>query len=255
MNKFCLVTLFSTLVVSVQVSAQPIEPLNTLGGSKVSRQCLPLDSAHLKAQYQVTNAKGQNWSMTLLRDGQDFIIQRDATSFELWSANGEYVRYFPKEKRSVTYRRGDLLALNIQHDREQLYHLVSPTLTKRMHKTLLKHDGCFDAQGYAGKVNGVESELNWIEGIALPKQFTLGEVTNFQLQYKLVSVEPFDAKAFAALTQHYQDIDFADVGDSESDPFIAKMINQGFIEHGSSGFYSSEGHAIGSQNDHGSHVH
>jgi len=97
----------------------------------------------------------------------------------------------------------------------------------------------------------MESQLDWITSIELPQQFNLGA----ELSYQLLTVEPYSHEAFTVLTQNYQDIDFADVGDSESDPFIAKMINQGFIEHGSSGFYSSEGHAIEAQGGHGSHSH
>nr|WP_238560545.1 hypothetical protein [Shewanella oneidensis] len=226
-------------------------PVTAQAADKASTQCVTVEAAHLKAQHQVTNAKGHRWQMTQLRDGQDVIIQRDNTTFEQWATNGEYVRYFPVEKRSVTYRKGDLRALNIQHDREQLYHVVSPALATNMAKTKLKQLPCFEAKGFAGKVNGMESQLDWIASIELPQQFNLGKV----LSYRLITVEPYSHEAFVALTQSYQDIDFADVGDSESDPFIAKMINQGFIEHGCSGFYSSEGHAIEVQGGHGNHSH
>ncbi|ABI40434.1 hypothetical protein Shewmr4_3368 [Shewanella sp. MR-4] len=248
MNKLLLVTLVSTLASPVMALATPV---SAASANQANAQCATLEANHLKAQYQVTNAKGQSWQMTLLRDGQDFIIQRDNTTFEQWAPNGEYVRYFPVEKRSVTYRKGDLRALNIQHDRDQLYHVVSPALPANLAKTEQKQLPCFAAQGFAGKVNGMDSQLDWIASIELPQQFNLGDV----LSYQLLNVEPYSHEAFAALTQNYQDIDFADVGDSESDPFIAKMINQGFIEHGSSGFYNSEGHAIEAQGGHGSHSH
>lgn len=248
MNKLLLITLLSALISPAIAFATPV---TAQAAGKAGTQCANIEAAHLKAQYQVTNAKGHRWQMTLLRDGQEFIIQRDNTTFEQWATNGEYVRYFPVEKRSVTYRKGDLRALNIQHDHEQLYHVVSPALATNMAKTKLKQLPCFEAEGFAGKVNGMESQLDWIASIELPQQFNLGEV----LSYQLITVEPYSHEAFVALTQGYQDIDFADVGDSESDPFIAKMINQCFIEHGSSGFYSSEGHAIEVQGGHGNHSH
>lgn len=246
MNKTLLSLLLLSLVSSGGVLATPAIPVKSLLADKGNVQCLTVEPAHLKAQYQVINAKGQSWQMTLLRDGQDFITQRDETHFEQWVTNGEYVRYFPAEKRSVTYRRGDLKALNIQHDREQLYHMVSPALLTHMNKTQLKQHTCFEAQGFEGKVNGMDSQVDWIASVALPQQFILGDV----LSFKLLTVEPYSHEAFLTLTQGYQDLDFADVGDSESDPFIAKMINQGFIEHGSSGFYDSQGHAIESQGHH-----
>ena len=43
---------------------------------------------------------------------------------------------------------------------------------------------------------------------------------------------------------NYQTTDYADIGDNESDPFLAKMINLGFVEHGASGFYHADGSPI-----------
>ncbi|MGL4580803.1 MAG: hypothetical protein ACRCVV_12265 [Shewanella sp.] len=212
-------------------------------------ECPTLITEHLKAQYQVTDGKGQQWKMTLFRNGQDFIIQRDAVIFEQWTSHGEYVRYFPAEKRSVTYRKGDLRALNIQQDRDQLYYVVSPKLPTLMTKTQVQQQRCFEIQAFAGNVNGLESQLLWIDTIGLPYQFTLG-TTQPNLDYKMVAVEPFSPDAYSALTQDFQDMDFADVGDNESDPFLAKMIKQGFIEHGSSGFYNSDGQALEAPGSH-----
>ncbi|MCL1090697.1 hypothetical protein L2744_14060 [Shewanella profunda] len=252
-NRLLALILSSVLLPTLSLSATAqSRMLESNKGTSVD--CPTLIAEHLKVQYQVTNGKGQQWEMTLIRNGQDFIIQRDAATFEQWTSHGEYVRYFPVEKRSVTYRKGDLRALNVQHDRDQLYHVVSPKLQTHMVKTQVQQLGCFETQGFAGKVNGLESQLLWIDTIGLPYQFTLG-ATQPNLDYKLVIVEPFSGDAYSALTQDFQDIDFADVGDSESDPFIAKMINQGFIEHGSSGFYNSEGQAIEAQGGHGNHSH
>lgn len=83
-NRLLALMLSSLVLPNVAMSAQ-------------EAQCPTLQAEHLKAQYQVTNGKGQQWQMTLIRNGQDFIIQRDGSTFEEWSSNGEYVRYFPAE--------------------------------------------------------------------------------------------------------------------------------------------------------------
>ncbi|GAB1112012.1 MAG: hypothetical protein SwBeaMacB_26570 [Shewanella algae] len=72
-----------------------------------------------------------------------------------------------------------------------------------------------------------------------------------RIVYRLSELTPVSQESFKRLTSGFQDLDFADVGDSESDPFIAKMITQGFIQHGSSGFYSADGQQL----DGGHHSH
>ena len=57
-------------------------------------------------------------------------------------------------------------------------------------------------------------------------------------------------KAQFAEWYNYQTTDYAYIGDNENDPFLAKMINQGFVEHGASGFYDAQGNQL-----QGSHKH
>lgn len=64
----------------------------------------------------------------------------------------------------------------------------------------------------------------------------------------LVSLESDEDKVgdrFAAWDSHAT-TDFADIGDNESDPFLMRMINLGFISHGASGFYDASGNMISS---------
>ena len=56
--------------------------------------------------------------------------------------------------------------------------------------------------------------------------------------------------AFFNKNLDYQTTDYADIGDSESDPFLRKMINLGFVEHGSSGMYDAQGNDIGGEHHH-----
>ncbi len=67
-------------------------------------------------------------------------------------------------------------------------------------------------------------------------------------RWVLVSLESDEDKVgdrFAAWDSH-DTTDFADIGDNESDPFLLKMINLGFISHGASGFYDASGNMISS---------
>ncbi|MGS0673510.1 hypothetical protein [Shewanella sp. 125m-1] len=232
----------------------------TTANADPTRQCEQINPAHLSATYSATNASGQQSTITLLRSADKVIYQRSPTSFEMWDKQGEYVRYFPTEQRSITYRKGDLLSLNMHFDLQQLTHLISPELIKQLsnaqHETAApspeQHEthhsanlSCQAVAHYEGLLAGNTLNLVWMTKLMLPVTMTVQQKGK-QFSYQLTEIEPFSSDAFAALISNYNDMDFADVGDNESDPFIAKMIHQGFIQHGSSGFYDSQGNQLSS---------
>jgi hypothetical protein len=87
--------------------------------------------------------------------------------------------------------------------------------------------------------------LKWLPELQLVSFFssTRGDIKEtWQLtsqQYDQPAIELF----FTQLSQ-YQSTDYADIGDDHTDPFLAKMINLGFVEHGASGFYNTDGQPI-----------
>ncbi|GIU04334.1 hypothetical protein TUM4261_04050 [Shewanella sp. c952] len=205
-----------------------------------------IDASHLSARYAVSNSHGDSREVTLIRNKQQVIYQHNPQSFELWDSRGEYVRYFPNERRSVSYRKGDLLSLNMHFNFEQLNHLISPATIEGLQQTAFSNTDMSDTcitQQYTGEQSGQKLVVSWIDKLDLPRSFVVSNA-NGSMQYQLLELTAFPSNEFSALISGYQDIDFADVGDNESDPFIAKMIHQGFIQHGSSGFYDSEGNKL-----------
>ncbi|MBO2595057.1 hypothetical protein I6M54_09385 [Shewanella algae] len=224
-----------------------------------------------QASYQITVGSGdqaRQQQLTLTRFDDTIIYQRSPVSYEAWHKNGEYVRYFPQEKRSISYRRGDLLALNIHTDLDRQFHLISPATLSQFEKGQSLQDSCFTRQSYSFNSKGHEEnhgeshsheenhshanksatepqslQLSWISELELPAEMTITQGEQ-RIVYRLSKLTPVSLESFKRLTSGFQDLDFADVGDSESDPFIAKMITQGFIQHGSSGFYSADGQQL-----------
>lgn len=222
--------------------------------------CNDIDANHLSATYKVHHASGQQSTMTLLRNQDQVIYQRSPVSFELWNKQGEYVRYFPKQQRSISYRKGDLRSLNMHFDFEQLNQLVSTSLISKLNKSeqanppfaadrenQIAAPECLNANRYHGALQLSQVQLIWAEKVTLPvtMDVTMGmQQNNQKVSYQLVSLNALSSDDFTSLISGYRDMDFADVGDNESDPFIAKMIHQGFIQHGSSGFYDSQGNPL-----------
>lgn len=231
--------------------------------------------SRFQASYQITVGSGEQarqQQLTLTRFDDTIIYQRSPVSYEAWHKNGEYVRYFPQEKRSISYRRGDLLALNIHTDLDRQFHLISPAALSQFEKGQSLQDSCFTRQSYSFNSKGHEEnhshdegheesheenhshanksatepqslQLSWISELELPAEMTITQGEQ-RIVYRLSKLTPVSQESFKRLTSGFQDLDFADVGDSESDPFIAKMITQGFIQHGSSGFYSADGQQL-----------
>ncbi|ABV86470.1 hypothetical protein [Shewanella pealeana] len=222
--------------------------------------CNDIDANHLSATYKVHHASGQQSTMTLLRNKDQVIYQRSPVSFEMWNKQGEYVRYFPEQQRSISYRKGDLRSLNMHFDFEQLNHLVSTSLISKLtqseqaiqpiaadRENQITALECLNANRYHGALHLSQVQLVWAEKIALPVTMDVTmdmQQANQKVSYQLTSLKALSNDDFTSLISGYRDMDFADVGDNESDPFIAKMIHQGFIQHGSSGFYDSQGNQL-----------
>ncbi|WP_299807946.1 hypothetical protein [uncultured Shewanella sp.] len=226
--------------------------------------CKDIDTDHLSATYTVKHASGQQSTMTLLRNKDKVIYQRSPVSFEMWNKQGEYVRYFPNEQRSISYRKGDLLSLNMHFDFEQLNHLVSTSLIDKLTQSEQANQafaderenqiaalGCIDTNRYQTVLHHSLLKLVWADKIALPVAMDVTmdvamevEQDSNKVSYQLVALKALSNDDFTSLISGYRDMDFADVGDNESDPFIAKMIHQGFIQHGSTGFYDSQGNQL-----------
>ncbi|CAM3235666.1 hypothetical protein [Shewanella violacea] len=224
--------------------------------NKAQRVCDGVSPSQLSATYVIF--KGDDSSklsheLQLTRYQDTVIYQRSPQTFEAWRRSGEYVRYFPMDKRSVSYRPGDLLSLNISYDLAQVFHLVSPEIRSKLKQTDDIQHTCLTVESFSGKQAGQEVNLQWARSLELPYRLTIGESEQV-LTYQLTQVKPVTPADFKTLTTGFKDIDFADVGDNESDPFIAKMITQGFIQHGSSGVYTSDGQLV-SGNGHSGHSH
>ncbi len=255
----------NTLSVSNQPGSQEHAHVKAGGSIGDNANVCAANPGRFQASYQITVGSGEQarqQQLTLTRFDDTIIYQRSPVSYEAWHRNGEYVRYFPQEKRSISYRRGDLLALNIHTDLDRQFHLISPAALSQFEKGQSLQDSCFTRQSYTLKSKSHEEsheenhrhanksatepqslQLSWISELELPAEMTITQGEQ-RIVYRLSKLTPVSQESFKRLTSGFQDLDFADVGDSESDPFIAKMITQGFIQHGSSGFYSADGQQL-----------
>jgi len=168
---------------------------------------------------------------------------------ELWrrgdNERNEFYRYFLDAKRTVYYPAGDLLALNIHRSWQSANSLVDKQVLPLLEAVGEEQVFCQTARHYRGELQGRQLELLWLTSLELPAYLKIRNRDNvYELQLEGFG-QPAEIERQLASWRRFDSIDYADVGDSESDPFIAKMIRQGFIEHGASGMYDSNGHPIG----------
>jgi len=187
--------------------------------------------------------------LELWRSGKQVAIrypQKQIT--ELWeqTKNNQLhmVRYFDAHQRGIEYQP---IEIKGKHDWSVKHQLISDAFKGRMTPGEESGKGCDQKQHYSLHKEHENYHLVWLKTLQLPEELSVkSQTTGTHWTLKqLIKDEKTVDKAFDLLAQ-YQTVDFTDIGDMENDPFLRKMINLGFVEHGHSGFYDAEGNDIGS---------
>lgn len=216
----------------------------------------PLMAKYHETQTQA-NSKKIERDITLVRHGNSVAIHySDAHITELWTKlkNNRMVltRYFNKHQRGISYEPTEMPKELRKSNWDDKFQLLSQHTIEAMTLTKTSDEHCEQQQTRTSKNKHGTITLEWLPKQRLIKTYNAtshGKKSLLQLE----SVE-HDAQAinqYFATLEGFDTTDYADIGDMESDPFLSKMINLGFIEHGPSGFYDSEGNDIGEDHHHG----
>ncbi|ARD44657.1 hypothetical protein [Colwellia sp. PAMC 21821] len=148
---------------------------------------------------------------------------------ELWTKNGHRLslsRVFEKYQHVIEYQSNEL---RYQPQWQDVFQLVVTPELKNMQFVEQKNTGCLLEEHYILKDKHKEYQLTWLPKLRLVKYFQLKDV-KFTRQWQLTKYQPNDVERLSLFKQYstYQSTDYADIGDSEDVPFLAKMINQGF---------------------------
>jgi hypothetical protein len=196
--------------------------------------------------------KGRNSSLSLWRNKQQVVISNPALNItELWEQTANQrvrlTRYFDEHQRGIEYQPDEIG----KRDWSQTRQLISDDVFKTMTLQGTTGKSCDRYQTYTQKKDDSTIVLEWLPTQQLIKKLTIKTPkrnVSFQLT-NLVDDKAAIEEKFHTLSD-LQTTDYTDIGDNESDPFLSKMINLGFVEHGASGFYDSEGHAMGGHHSH-----
>lgn len=237
-------------------------------GASATESCA--DNRVLEATYQlsqqplVAKAGGQGEpvmagqpqtrTLRLVRNDKQLVLHYvDAGVTELWEQTRNHrihlTRYFDQYQRGIEYQPQEI---SQAFDWDTKSHLIAPALLASLQESGTQGSGC-ETHVFYQTANQSASQsaaarpiqLEWIPALQLPQrlqQQTSTAVLEWRLQ--ALSYDRERIQADIQQLQGYQTTDYADVGDSESDPFLRKMIHLGFVEHGHTGFYDDQGHEL-----------
>ncbi len=155
---------------------------------------------------------------------------------EIWESDPRgqisYIRLFHPGGsgvgKTIDYTPGDLRALAMKTDWNQIRSIIDPKLLG----TQLKRTGEQTVDGqrterYAGEVDGVSTEVLWLPETKLPTRIekTQGGVT---VRLRMADCKPLASAPWTMTSdtrmQSYQHLDYADLGDKENDPFVKNVV-------------------------------
>lgn len=123
------------------------------------------------------------------------------------------------EKRVIEYSRTDLTMLGMQTDAAKWQAIASlvtqADLASLKKSSLKKQFNGLDLTQYSGNLNGIKTNIVWIEALQIPLSMTY-IYPKQQLVVKLIQLnaKPENATTEAQLLA-YQQVDYADIGDME----------------------------------------
>lgn len=220
-----LASLFATQVLAHEGHAHVAPPVS----ASVAAATLP----PLAARYELkVNQTAGDWY--LWRDANNIETATPATGQStLWErtpANEySYRRVFHNDKRVVEYSPGEIKTRNATPDWAKLASVISPQLLDELKRSGRKTAFGQSAVRYTGSVGGQKIDLWWLEQAQLPARL---QMSSKGQQMTMVLKDLF-AKSPAGWPRVDEDkiaayglIDAADLGDMESDPFVARLMQQ-----------------------------
>ena len=202
-------------------------------------------ASHLRAVYQLQQGQQSATELQLLRDGkwvaQRYPAQHITLSWYL-SRPGmiQPTRHFEQYQRSIEYAAGEVVHGKKETDWDYRNQLVSQSLLSKLQLVSESGAGCELQQTFRGQIAAQPVTLVWHPKLNLLRSLQIGEQQPKRWTLQTVSFDPSQVVAHRQWLDSFQTTDYADIGDDHSDPFLTKMVRQGFIEHGHDGFYSAD---------------
>ena len=132
-----------------------------------------------------------------------------------------------------------------------MFHKFEPQRLAQMKLVNTAGQGCDKVETYTQNHHGQEVEVQWLPEYQLAKVIAVkGKKQSMVWSLTELNINSKEVFEQFAMWDNYHLTDYVDIGDNESDPFLAKMINMGFVQSGASGFYDSKGNQLSGHGHH-----
>lgn len=159
------------------------------------------------------------------------VLDSPSARGEVWQLGKDgditHFKVYHKEKRVIEYTPGDLRMLY----REPEWHRLTRVVDADRLKSRLKRSGEANALGrsvrrYKGRVDGIDYEMWWIEREQIPAMVRQ-VYPDRTVTLSLKELYPLSESPWPhGKESDYQHIDYADIGDKESDPFLKPLLHE-----------------------------
>ncbi len=185
-----------------------------------------------EGKYRIRDAAGER-ELVLLRGGDRIEYRIAGEPVRVWRkvADGvELSELYPQQRRKVVFSPGDLRTLDKEPDWALLGGLIDPALRTQL-RAAGGGRGFAQAQTrYRGHdAQGRPVELDWLDAVALPARYCIGQAKAKRCDgdaIRLQGLRQVDATAFSR-ADDLLEIDQADLGDMELDPFVKGLGHAG----------------------------
>lgn len=155
----------------------------------------------------------------------------EAKIAEVWERDADgritHARYFHEDRRMIETTTGELKTRGIEPGWQELSKILDPRALPGMRRVGATSVLGRRATIYRGKSGNGSLEVVWLDAARLPARITRnakgGSVT-LRLEELHRDNPPGWQRVDAGVTEDYQRIDIADLGDMESDPFVRKVL-------------------------------
>jgi hypothetical protein len=205
--------------------------LCVLGAGPAWAGSVASDALAWVAEYRVHDGEGDR-TLVLVRSDERVEYRLAGEPVRIWERGGDGLSHrevFIAEGRIVSYAPGDLRALGRNPAWLQLNHLVDPALRTQLQDVgTTKASAAHGAQArrYRGAVQGVPVQLEWLDAADLPVRYRSGKGREAYVLELRALEQRATAQAFTS-TDGLREIDYADIGDMELDPFARRYIREG----------------------------
>jgi|TARA_R110001632_G_scaffold125544_1_gene238787 hypothetical protein len=216
--------------------------LFTLSLSASANEC-EISADVISAYYQLDTQTTENelkqppvQQLFELHRNNNQILQRNVNKGinDIWSLHANRLslsRAFDKYQHIIDYQPNEL---RYQPQWQDVFQLVDIPVLNQLQLVGQRGSGCLLEEYYVLKGKVLKGQyqgfqLIWLPSLRLVKSLKLQSAQLTQ-QWQLTKYQHNDENMPALFKQYdtYQTTDYADVGDNEGIPFLAKMINQGF---------------------------